>query len=128
MTRPPDADGDGPAEDAGGAEAMFVRPFIMTGGRARPTRAEVRLETLVLAAPGASDAPLEFEERRLVELCSAPVSVAELAARTRIPFGVAKVLVSDLMTSGLLVSRQAEEPHELPLDLIERIRDHVRSL
>ncbi|MFC5909263.1 DUF742 domain-containing protein [Streptacidiphilus monticola] len=108
-------------------DALFVRPFIMTGGRARPVHDGLRLETQVLAAPGAQYAPLEFERRRIVTLCQSPRSVAEVAAGVGVPLGVAKVLVADLLADELLLTR-AHQPQELPLELMERIRDHVRSL
>lgn len=106
-------------------DSLFVRPFIMTGGRAQPVQDGLRLETLVAAAVGALSAPLQFEQRRIVALCERPVSVAEIAAGIGVPFGVAKVLIADLVVGGLLVCHQ---PQELRLQLLERIRDHVRAL
>jgi hypothetical protein len=109
----------------GTEDALFVRPFIMTGGRAQPVQDGLRVETLVAAAPGALAAPLEFEQRRIVALCAQPATVAEIAAGTGVPLGVAKVLIADLVVGGLLVCHQ---PQELQLHLLERIRDHVRAL
>ncbi|MBD0738327.1 DUF742 domain-containing protein [Streptomyces sp. CBMA29] len=111
----------GSAED----DALFVRPFIMTGGRAEPVQDGLRLETLVAAAPGAGSAPLEFERRRIVALCAEPATVAEVAAGIGVPLGVAKVLIADLVVGGLLLCQQ---PSELSLHVLERIRDHVRAL
>ncbi|MFI9079286.1 DUF742 domain-containing protein [Streptomyces sioyaensis] len=51
--------------------------------------------------------------------------VAEVAQKTGVPLGVAKVLIADLVVAGLLVCQQ---PMELPLHVLERIRDHVRAL
>jgi Protein of unknown function (DUF742) len=106
-------------------DALFVRPFIMTGGRVRPAQEGLRVETLVEAAPGARTAVLEFEQRRIVALCENPTTVAEVAAGAGVPLGVAKVLIADLVVGGLLVCHQ---PQELQLHLLERIRDHVRAL
>jgi len=106
-------------------DAMFVRPFIMTGGRVRPVRDDLRLETLVTATPGSLFAPLEFERRRIVTICQTPQSVAEVAAGIGVPLGVAKVLIGDLVAVELLACHQ---PREVPLDAMERIRDHVRAL
>jgi hypothetical protein len=106
-------------------DALFVRPFIMTGGRAAPVQDGLRLETLVAAAPGAAAAPLEFERGRIVALCARPTTLAEVAAGIGVPLGVAKVLIADLVVDGLLVCRQ---PAEIPLHVLERIRDHVRAL
>lgn len=107
------------------ADAARVRPFIVTGGRTRPLRDGLRIESLVLATERASTVPLRFEQRRLVELAQRSVSLAELAARLAVPIGVARVLVSDLHQEELI---KIVEPHELPRDVIERIRDLVKAL
>jgi predicted DNA-binding transcriptional regulator len=112
-----------PAEQP--ADSLLVRPFLMTGGRTRPVHDGLRIETLVSAPPAALFAPLRFELRRIVELCQSPQSVAEIAVRLRIPLGVARVLVADLVTDGFVTYSQ---PTELPIELIERIRDRVRAL
>jgi hypothetical protein len=107
------------------ADGVFVRPFIVTGGRTRPLHDGLRLETLVEALPAALSAPLQFEQRQIVELAQHPVSVAEVAARIGVPLGVARVLIADLYTGNYI---SLHEPHELPVHVIERIRDLVRAL
>jgi hypothetical protein len=104
---------------------QLVRPFLMTGGRTRPIHDGLRIETLISAPPAALFAPLRFELRRIVEFCQTPQSVAEIAVALRIPWGVARVLVADLTTEGHVSYSQ---PTELPIELIERIRDRVRAL
>ena len=111
--------------DAALADATFIRPFLVTGGRTRPLRDGLRIETLVSAQPAALSAPLRFELRRIVELCQSPLSVAEVAVQLRVPLGVARVLVADLATGGYV---RCSEPAEVPIDVIERIRDRVRAL
>ena len=71
-------------------------------------------------------APLRFESRRIVELCQAPMSIADLSVALRVPLGVVRVIVADLVTEGYL--RIEEQLGELPIALIERIRDRVRAL
>jgi uncharacterized protein DUF742 len=78
------------------------------------------------ALPAALSAPLRFEARRIVELCQRPMSLADIAVGMRIPLGVTRVLVADLLADGYLY--QEEQPDELPIELIERIRDRVRAL
>jgi len=68
---------------------------------------------------------LRFELRRIVELCQRPLSVAEVAVGLKVPLGVARVLIADLLTSGLIA---LEESAEISIALIERIRDRVRAL
>jgi hypothetical protein len=112
------------AEEDG--EDQFVRPFMLTGGRTRPLQDGLRIETLLHASPAALSAPLRFESRRIVELCQAPMSIADLAVALRVPLGVVRVIVADLVTEGYL---RIEEQHgELPISVIERIRDRVRAL
>jgi Protein of unknown function (DUF742) len=103
-----------------------VRPFMLTGGRTRPVRDGLRIETLLRALPAALSAPLRFEARRIVELCQRPMSLADLAVGLGTPLGVTRVLVADLLVDGYLY--QEEQPDELPIELIERIRDLVRAL
>jgi uncharacterized protein DUF742 len=105
---------------------LVVRPFMLTGGRTRPLHDGLRIETLLHAAPAALSAPLRFESRRIVELCQAPMSIADLSVALRVPLGVVRVIVADLVTDGYL--RIEEQLGELPIALIERIRDRVRAL
>jgi hypothetical protein len=42
-----------------------------------------------------------------------------------VPLGVARVLVADLVTEGYVSFTQ---PAELPINVLERIRDRVRAL
>jgi hypothetical protein len=105
-------------------DATFVRPFIITGGRSEPLQADLRLETLVVTVGGAGE-PLVLERQQIVALCERPTTVAEIADAVGVPLGVARVLISDLIVSGRLACQQ---PAELPLHTLERIRDHVRAL
>ena len=114
------APGDEPGDE------LVVRPFMLTGGRTRPLHDGLRIETLLHAAPAALSAPLRFESRRIVELCQAPMSIADLAVALRVPLGVVRVIVADLVTESYL--RIEEQLSELPIELIERIRDRVRAL
>ncbi|HEX8345680.1 MAG TPA: DUF742 domain-containing protein [Actinoplanes sp.] len=120
---PPPGD-PAPAPEPG--DDLVVRPFMLTGGRTRPLQDGLRIETLLHAAPAALSAPLRFESRRIVELCQAPQSVADLAVALQAPLGVVRVIVADLVTEGYL--QIEEQTGELPIALIERIRDRVRAL
>ena len=57
-------------------------------------------------------ASLQFEKRDIVLLCRRPQPIAEVAARVKIPLGVARVLVSDLTAAGALAGPLAE--HRTP--------------
>ncbi|HEV7899285.1 MAG TPA: DUF742 domain-containing protein [Planosporangium sp.] len=120
----PEPEYESDAEDLA-VDQVLVRPFLLTGGRTRPLHDGLRVETLVSALPAALSAPLRFEMRRIVELCQAPLSLAEIAVHLGIPLGVARVLVADLATEDYV---SYAEPAELPIEMIERIRDRVRAL
>ena len=115
-----------PAPEPEPADDVVVRPFMLTGGRTRPLHDGLRIETLLHAAPAALSAPLRFESQRIVQLCQAPMSIADLAVALRLPMGVVRVIVADLVTNGYV--RIEDQLGELPIALIERIRDRVRAL
>ena len=108
------------------ADDTFLRPFMVTGGRTRPLHDGLRVETLLHAWPAALSAPLRFEARRIGELCQTPQAVADLAVALRQPLGVVRVLAADLVAEGHL--RLEDQLGELPLAVIERIRDRVSAL
>jgi hypothetical protein len=104
----------------------ILRPFMLTGGRTQPMQDGLRIETQLYSAPAALSAPLRFESRRIVELCQAPRSIADLASVLVAPLGVIRVIVADLITEGLVLVDDG--PREFSTTLIERIRDRVRAL
>ncbi|MFI5908530.1 DUF742 domain-containing protein [Dactylosporangium sp. NPDC051541] len=122
--RPP-APAPGPVDATAEPDDVFLRPFMLTGGRTRPLQDGLRIETMVSAPPAALSAPLRFELRRIVELCQTPLSVAEIAVRLGVPLGVARVLVADLVADGYVSFAKVEE---LPMDVLEKLRDRVRAL
>ena len=125
--RPPAARRDGPIGQGRSSQrddGTLIRPYMVTGGRTRPLRDGLRVETVVQAAPAALHAPLKFERRRIVELCQEPRSIAEIAVALTIPLGVARVLVADLVTGDFVAIQESR----ITTDMIERIRDRVRAL
>jgi hypothetical protein len=104
---------------------VVIRPFLLTGGRTRPARDDLSVETLIQSDPSAATGSLRFEARRIVELCLQPKSVAELSAGLRVPLGVIRVLVADLVAEGRVT---LVAPEDMSVQLIERIRDRVRAL
>jgi hypothetical protein len=111
--------------DAVLADDTLVRPFLVTGGRTEPLQDGLRVESVVQSSPAALSAPLRFELRRIVELCQSPITVADVAARLGVPLGVARVLIADLVSGGYATVAATTE---IPIDVIERIRDRVRAL
>lgn len=81
----------------------LVRPYTLTAGR---TKSEVYLpleapvHTVSMLAP--SSWPATDARAKIVALCGDGPSVAEISAKLKLPLGVARVLVGDLVTSGIL--------------------------
>ena len=69
---------------------------------------------------------LQFEHAAILEVCSHPISVAEVAARIGVPLGVAQILVGDLADAGLVRVHEAT-PTATPA-LLLRMIDAVRAL
>lgn len=114
-----------PEQHADDIDDPLVRPFIVTRGRTTPLSDDLKLETLVSAPPALLAAPLDFEARRIAELCQRPTSIVEIAATLAVPTGVAKVLVADLLAARAVI---CHEPARTSRATIERIRDLVRAL
>jgi hypothetical protein len=91
---------------------------VITEGRASPTRRTLELLTLVTAVRAASR-DMSPEKCRVVEVCTGGVlSIAEVAGHLSLPATVVKVLISDLVDTGHILTRAAEPPVELPDDQI----------
>lgn len=108
-------------------ERALVRPHVVTGGRAHPTRNIFDLVTLVSAARSEL-VGLSPEKRRVMELCrGGALSVAEVAGHLGLPASVTKVLLSDLVDSGHIVTRSAA-PTRLPDDqVLQEVLDGLRA-
>jgi hypothetical protein len=83
-----------------------VPVYAFTQGRTRSTGRDLPLEAVVTAAKagGRHGAPLQTESLAIVSMCSRPLSLAEIGAALRVPVGVARVLVGDLVNAGYLVA------------------------
>lgn len=107
----------------------LVRSYVVTDGRAHPTRNTLDLVTLLIAADDLPLTGLNPEKRRLMELCRpGALSVAEVAGHLSLPVGVAKVLIADLMDSGHIVTR-APIPAARPTDarILQEVLDGLRA-
>ncbi len=104
-----------------------VRPFVMTRGRTRAERRDLRLETMLSAVPGAPVDGLTSEQRQLLVACRHPVSVAEASAHLGIVVGVTIILAADLVVAGSLEIHQTD-PVEIELDVLTRMIERVRAL
>jgi hypothetical protein len=112
--------------------ALRVRSYVLTGGRTR-SDVDLPLETLVKVTPqGVSASPrLALERKKIVSLCDAPISIAEVSAHLSVPLGVARVLVGDMCEEGFLTNYKPQHAMtgERPdLKLLERVLDGLQAL
>jgi len=115
-----------PHEDPRGA---LVRPYAVTRGRTEPLR-DIAIEAVLLTTPtGLQEA--RFAGHDIASVCDGrPQSLAEIAAYTRLPLGVARVLVADMVADGLLALHGAalSEEYEERMELLERVLSGLRRL
>ena len=84
---------------------LWVRPYTATGGRTTPSTALDLMSLVRATGRGAiSEERLGIEHAEALRLCHVPASVAEVAAQLRQPVMTTKVLLSDLIESGALIS------------------------
>lgn len=130
MSVPPSAPTAG--EVSGGDEAgRLVRPFTLTGGRTRPSRADFTLITTVTAVdpPPERAARPQPEHARILRLCARPVAVAELAAHLDLPVSVVVIMLCDLLEAGLITARPPRPVTGTPdLDLLQKVRDGLGQI
>jgi hypothetical protein len=114
------------ADEWDGAEdfRFVVRPYPWTGGRTRPVQ-DLAVETLVFTSDGGRDvtAICSAEHAAIAELCAEVRSVAEVAALLGLPLGVARVLLADMIDTGLVnVHRNTRGlDRAADLSLLERV-------
>jgi uncharacterized protein DUF742 len=107
-----------------------VRSYVITSGRAHPSRNTIRPETLLVVDPYVP-APVSVSQpqRALLEVCHGVLSLAEAAAYLRQPVSLIVVIASDLVDSGHLVIRSALPSHEPPdQELLEKVLNGLRNL
>ena len=110
----------------------LVRPYAWTGGRTSSSY-DLRLETLVSLEEGGIAVAMRestAEQRSIVEMCANnPRSVAEVSALLSVPLGVARVLLGDLISMGVVaVHENAAAPGGPDFTLLERVLVGLRNL
>ena len=110
-------------------ERGLVRPYVVTDGRAHPTRNTLDLVTLVIAMSDRPADKLSPEKRRVMELCrGGALSVAEVAGHLSLAVSVTKVLLSDLIDSGHVTTRAPVPQAQLPdAHVLQEVLDGLRS-
>jgi hypothetical protein len=114
------------------AAPSLARPYAWTEGRTQPT-VTLAIEALVVTTP---EGRLMSYNRTsalsgVTQLCLQPRSLAEIAALLAVPLGVARVLVGDLLGSGMVTVRETLTPDatwDERHDLLERVLSGLHSL
>jgi predicted Rossmann fold nucleotide-binding protein DprA/Smf involved in DNA uptake len=113
-------------QDAG----PVVRLYALTKGRATPAGPVLDVIDMVVAAspPDAHTQWLPPEHRLLHELCSAPITVADLASETGLPLGVVQVLLSDLHRQGLVSVVRPTKGRDVDKTVLKSVLEGLRAL
>lgn len=94
----PRDDLDGLEDDDG---PNLVRPYALVRGRTRADASPtLPVEAIVVTSHRGSASQLPLEQGAIVRRCAEPCSVAELAVHLKVPVGVTRVLVDDLLQAG----------------------------
>jgi hypothetical protein len=119
-----------------GLSSGLVRPYAVTGGRTRP-KLRIALEALVETtprgrSPGATGGGPGREHEQIAALCDGQLqSLAEVAARMRLPLGVARVLIADMAAEGLVAVYEPallDDNQAVGTELLERVLSGLRRL
>lgn len=110
----------------------IVRPYAWTGGRTEtaydlPIEALISTNRATLARIGTR---MTHDHRSIAELCRSTRSVAEVAALLSLPLGVARVVLGDMASAGMVtVHRAKSTAGEQPdLSMMERVLIGLRNL
>ena len=111
-----------------------VRPYARVGGRTHvPVGLALSIEALVRGLAGAQapdPATLTPEQRRILDLTATTYqSVAEVGAHLRLPIGVVRVVLADLLAAGLIqvYGRSTHDRHGVGLDTLEGVLDGIST-
>lgn len=114
----------------------LVRLFALTGGRTEPSRDVFNLITLVTASEKPADTTntLQPEHSYILQVCSHPTAVIEVAARLGLPVSVIKVILCDMLDAGSITARPprdtttGQQPDAPDIALLKRVREGLARL
>lgn len=117
----------------------LVRPYAVTRGRTRP-KLDIAIEALVETTVRGRGAEARAgsghgrELQYITTLCDGRLqSLAEIAARTQLPLGVARVIIADMAADGLVAvyeptSIDSDSTDSVGTELLERVLSGLRRL
>jgi hypothetical protein len=104
------------------------RLYTLTGGRSRSgPGSPFDLVTLVVAESGPVPG-MQSELAEILQLCERPAAVVELAAELKLPVGITKVLLSDLLAAGRISARHPRAAAVPDPDILEQVLVGLRNL
>ncbi|WP_194903651.1 DUF742 domain-containing protein [Catenulispora rubra] len=113
----------------------FVRPYTITHGRTASARDDLNLITVITTLAPPENQPtirgLEPEHRLILEQCRRPAALAEVASVLNLPVAVTKILISDLITWGVVSARPplAVAVGQRPdMTILQAVRDGLQRL
>lgn len=113
------------------AAGPFVRPYALTRGRTRAAGVRLDLITMLIVT-GRSPrerARLTAEQRRILDLCRTPATLADLTSELSLPLGVVQVLSAELYEQGLIEELRSAPLTERPSpELLRRVLNDLRAL
>jgi hypothetical protein len=112
-----------------------VRPYAVTGGRTEPADGTV-LDLIAVVVttsksvdPDSEPARQTPEHRKIISLAGQPTTVADIASGTRLPVGVVRVLLADLIMAGAVKVVRPRPASDMPSDdLLREILNGLRAL
>jgi hypothetical protein len=107
------------------------RPYTITGGRTRQ-RTTVRFDLIDLIGRTMRpvlDGAFTPERRAILSMCEMPMAVADLASALRLPLGVVRIILDDLVHDGLIEVRVAA-PRGGMIDksVLERVLAGIKAM
>jgi hypothetical protein len=109
--------------------ARVVRPYTLTGGRTAP-KVELPVEATLRRESNGSEEPTDANLLSILEVCDKR-SVAEVSAHVKMPIGVVRVLLGDLIVQGhvrVQATLTANSSQDERRELIERTLRGLRTL
>jgi len=107
-----------------------VRPYAVTGGRARPAAGQFDLVAFVQAVADPSTGLFLLPEHRaILERTREPITVAELASHLDLAVGVVRVLLGDLLQQRLITMNEPDVGANKPDErVLKAVINGLRSL